>query len=155
MFFNDWQNLDHASRAKAYERALAKLSERYPDDDEAAIFHALQLVAIGYLDPTDKTYTWQKKGAAILNQLLPRHRNHPGVAHYIIHSIDYPSTAELGLQAARAYAKIAPDSSHALHMPSHIFTRLGLWDDSISSNTAAARSAIAQAQRLRGGGGAF
>ena len=77
------------------------------------------------------------------------------MAHYIIHSVDYPSTAELGLQAARAYAKIAPDSSHALHMPSHIFTRLGLWDDSIASNTAAAQSAIAQAQRLHGGGGAF
>lgn len=155
VFYKDWETVDHATRAKAYEQALAKLSERYPDDDEAAIFHALQLVAIGYLDPTDKTYAWQKKGAAILNQLLPRHRNHPGVAHYIIHSIDYPSTAELGLAAARAYAKIAPDSSHALHMPSHIFTRLGLWDDSIASNTLAARSAIAQAQRLHGGGGAF
>jgi hypothetical protein len=155
VFYRDWQTVDHATRAKAYERALAKVSERYPDDDEAAIFHALQMVAIGYLDPTDKTYRWQKQGAEILNRLLPRHRNHPGVAHYIIHSVDYPSTAELGLQAARAYAKIAPDSSHALHMPSHIFTRLGLWDDSIVSNTAAAQSAIAQAQRLHGGGGAF
>ncbi|MEO8656818.1 MAG: hypothetical protein ABI693_00015 [Bryobacteraceae bacterium] len=155
VFYQDWETVDHATRAKAYERALAKVSERYPDDDEAAIFHALQLVAIGYLDPTDKTYKWQKEGSGILNQLLPRHRNHPGVAHYIIHSVDYPSTAEIGLQAARAYAKIAPDSSHALHMPSHIFTRLGLWDDSITSNTAAVRSAIAQAQRLHGGGGAF
>jgi hypothetical protein len=155
VFYKDWQTVDHTSRAKAYERALANLSERYPDDDEAAIFHALQLVAIGYLDPTDKTYTWQKQGAVILNQLLPRHRNHPGVAHYIIHSVDYPSTAELGLQAARAYAKIAPDSSHAQHMPSHIFTRLGLWDDSIASNLAAERSGIAQAQRLHGGGGSF
>ena len=155
VFYKDWETVDNTARAKAYEQALAKVSERHPDDDEAAIFHALQLVAIGYLDPTDKTYKWQKKGAEILNQLLPRHRNHPGVAHYIIHSIDYPSTAELGLAAARAYAKIAPDSSHALHMPSHIFTRLGLWDDSIVSNTAATRSAIAQAQRLHGGGGAF
>jgi hypothetical protein len=155
VFYKDWQSVDHATRVKGYEQALAKLSERYRDDDEAAIFHALQLVAIGYLDPTDKTYAWQKKGAEILNRLLPRHRNHPGVAHYIIHSVDYPSTAELGLQAARAYAKIAPDSSHALHMPSHIFTRLGLWDDSITSNTTAAKSAISQAQRLRGGGGAF
>ena len=155
VFYKDWQTVDHATRAKAYEQALAKLSAQYPADDEAAIFHALQLVAIGYLDPTDKSYKWQKEGAGILNQLLPRHRNHPGVAHYIIHSVDYPSTAELGLQAARAYAKIAPDSSHALHMPSHIFTRLGLWDDSIVSNTAAARSAVAQAKRLRGGGGAF
>jgi tetratricopeptide (TPR) repeat protein len=155
VFYQDRQTGDNATRAKAYEQALAKVSERYPDDDEAAIFHALQLVAIGYLDPTDKTYTWQKKGAAILNQLLPTHPNHPGIAHYIIHSIDYPSTAELGLQAARAYAKIAPDSSHAQHMPSHIFTRLGLWDDSIVSNTAASRSAIAQVERLHGGGGSF
>jgi hypothetical protein len=155
VFYKDWQTVDHSTRAKAYERALAKVSERYPDDDEAAIFHALQMVAVGYLDPTDKTYKWQREGAGILNQMLARHPNHPGVAHYIIHSLDYPSSAELGLQAARAYAKIAPDSSHALHMPSHIFTRLGLWDDSIASNTAAARSAVAQAQRLHGGGGAF
>jgi hypothetical protein len=155
VFYKDWQTVDHATRVKAYEQALGKLSQRYRDDDEAAIFHALQLVAIGYLDPTDKTYEWQKKGAAILNQLLPRHPNHPGIAHYVIHSVDYPSTAELGLKAARAYAKIAPDSSHALHMPSHIFTRLGLWDDSISSNIAAAKSGVAQAKRLHGGGGAF
>jgi hypothetical protein len=155
VFYKDWQTIDHASRAKAYERALANLCERHPDDDEAAIFHALQLVAIGYLDPTDKTYAWQKKGGEILNQLLPRHQNHPGVAHYIIHSVDYPSIAELGLNAARAYAKIAPDSAHALHMPSHVFTRLGLWDDSIASNIASAKSAVAQAQRLHGGGGAF
>jgi len=155
VFYKDWQTTDHASRVKAYEQALAKISERYPDDDEAAIFHALQLVAIGYLDPTDKTYTWQKKGGEILDAVLPRHPNHPGVAHYIIHSVDYPPIAELGLKAARAYAKIAPDSPHALHMPSHIFTRLGLWEDSIASNIASAKSAVAQAQRLRGGGGAF
>jgi hypothetical protein len=129
--------------------------KRHPDDDEAAIFHALQLIAIGYLDPVDKTYAWQKKGAEVLNQVLPRHENHPGVAHYIIHSVDYPSLAELGLKAARAYAKIASDSAHALHMPSHIFTRLGLWDDSIASNIASANAAVAQAQRLHGGGGAF
>ena len=155
VFYKDWQTVDHTTRAKAYEQALAKVYARHPKDDEAAIFHALQMVAIGYLDRTDKTYAWQKKGGEILNQVLPRHQNHPGVAHYIIHSVDYPSIAELGLKAARAYAKIAPDSPHALHMPSHIFTRLGLWDDSIASNTASAKSAIAQAQRLRGGGGAY
>src|SRR5664279_4414631 len=154
-FYKDWQTVGHATRAKSYEQALAEVCDRNPSDDEAAIFHALQLVAIGYLDPTDKTYTWQKKGSEILNQVLERHPNHPGVAHYIIHSVDYPSLAELGLKAARAYATIAPDAPHALHMPSHIFTRLGLWDDSIVSNTAAARSAIAQAQRLHGGGGSF
>jgi len=155
VFYRDWQTVDHTTRAKAHEQALAGVSERHAGDDEAAIFHALQLVAVGYLDPADKTYTWQNRGAEILNRMLHRNRNHPGVAHYIIHSVDYPSTAELGLQAARAYAQIAPDSPHALHMPSHIFTRLGLWDDSIASNTASVRSAIAQAQRLHGGGGAF
>jgi hypothetical protein len=154
-FYEDWQTVDHVTRARNYEAALAKVCDRNPGDDEAAIFHALQLVAIGYLDLTDKTYTWQKKGADILNRLLPRHLNHPGIAHYIIHSVDYPSLAELGLKAARAYAIIAPDSAHALHMPSHIFTRLGLWDDSITSNVASAKSAIAQAQRLHGGGGSF
>jgi hypothetical protein len=155
VFYKDWQTTGHAIRAKAYEQALAKLSERYPDDDEAAIFHALQLVAIGYLDPSDKTYAWQKKGSEILNQVLPTHQNHPGVAHYIIHSVDYPPLAEMGLKAARAYAKIAPDAAHALHMPSHIFTRLGLWDDSIASNIASAKSAVDRARRLRGGGGAY
>jgi hypothetical protein len=155
VFYKDWQTVDHVTRAKNYEHALALVRDRNPSDDEAAIFHALQLVAIGHLDPTDKTYTWQKKGSEILNQMLLRHPKHPGVAHYIIHSVDYPSLAELGLKAARTYATIAPDSPHALHMPSHIFTRLGLWDDSIASNIASARSAIAQAQRLHGGGGAF
>ena len=144
VFYKDWQTVDHVTRAKNYEQALAGVCDRYPGDDEAAIFHALQLVAIGYLDPTDKSYVWQRKGSQILNQLLARHPNHPGVAHYIIHSVDYPPLAELGLSAARAYAKIAPDSPHALHMPSHIFTRLGLWDDSIASNIASVKSAIAQ-----------
>src|SRR5262249_16947460 len=108
-----------------------------------------------YLDPTDKSYTWQKRGAEILNRLLPRYPNHAGIAHYVIHSVDYPTLAELGLKAARAYSKIAPDSAHAQHMPSHIFTRLGMWDDSIVSNIASERSAIAQTERLRGGGGSF
>lgn len=155
VFYKDWKTVNHPTRVKAYEQALANLSQRYPDDDEAAIFHALQLVAIGYLDPSDKTYTWQTKGATILNRLLPRHKSHPGIAHYIIHAVDYPSTAQLGLDAARAYAGIAPDSAHALHMPSHIFTRLGLWDDSIASNTASAESAVARSRRLHGGAGAF
>jgi hypothetical protein len=155
VFYQDWQTVDHATRARNYERALAAVCTRNPADDEAAIFHALQLVAVGYLDPTDKSYTFQKQGSVILNQLLPRHQDHPGVAHYIIHSVDYPPLAELGLKAARAYAAIAPDSPHALHMPSHIFTRLGLWDDSIASNLASAKSAIAQTQRLRRTGGSF
>src|SRR5256886_4310850 len=81
VFYKDWQTVDHATRAKNYEQALAAVCARNPQDDEAAIFHALQLVAVGYLDPTDKTYNWQKKGSEILNQALLRHPNHPGVAH--------------------------------------------------------------------------
>ncbi len=155
VFYKDWPSVDHATRAKNYERALSEIAKRYPDDDEAAIFYALQLVAIGYLDPADKSYAWQKHGSEILNRLLPRHPDHPGVAHYIIHADDYPALAELGLKAARAYAAIAPNAPHALHMPSHIFTRLGLWDDSIASNIASARSAVDQTERLHGGGGSF
>ena len=123
MFYKDWQTVDHATRAKAYEQALAKVCERHPDDDEAAIFHALQLVAIGYLDPTDKTYTWQKKGVEILNRLLPRHQNHPGVAHYIIHSLSITRPlAELGLKAARAYADDrAGFAARPAHAISHLY----------------------------------
>src|SRR3954451_14886179 len=101
--YKDWETVDHGTRARSYEQALDALCRRHPADDEAAIFHALQLVAIGYLDPTDHSYGWQRKGAEILNALLPRHPDHPGVAHYIIHSTDYPSLAELGLKSARAY----------------------------------------------------
>jgi hypothetical protein len=155
VFYKDWQTVDHSSRARAYEKALSEIQARYPMDDEAAIFHALQMVAIGYLNPADKTYEWQKKGCEILSTVLPRNPRHPGVAHYIIHAVDYPTTANLGLKAAQAYAGIAPDSSHALHMPSHIFTRLGLWDDSIRSNIAAAKSGLEQARRISGGGGSF
>src|SRR5213076_269465 len=112
-----------------------KLAVAYPKDDEASIFYALSL--LGTALPSDKTYAKQKKAAEVLNRVLPNERDHPGVAHYIIHSFDYPELASLALPAARAYAKIAPASPHALHMPSHIFTRLGLWDESIASNIAA------------------
>ena len=122
VFYKDWQTVDHVTRAKNYERALAEVCDRNPSDDEAAIFHALQLVAIGYLDPTDKTYTWQKKGSEILNQVLVRHPNHPGVAHYIIHSVDYPSLAELGLQAARVCQDCARFAACIAHAVSYLHT---------------------------------
>jgi len=154
-FYKDWQGTEHRSRAAAYEQRMAGVHGRYPADDEAAIFHALQILSLGYLDPTDKTYSRHKQAAKILNSVLPRNQDHPGVAHYVIHSFDFPSLANLALPAARAYAKIAQDASHAQHMPSHIFIRLGLWDDSISSNIAAAAAAVSQAQRTHGGGGAF
>jgi len=126
-------------RAVKYESAMAALTAQYPDDDEAAIFYALALN--GAALPTDKSYTRQKQAAAILNRLLPAHPRHPGIIHYLIHSNDTPELAPLALDAARAYAKIAPSVPHAQHMPSHIFTRLGLWDESVVSNLQAAKAA--------------
>ena len=141
----------HLERVRAYEKAMADLAARFPDDDEAVIFHALALLSIAYNSPPDKTYALQKQAAAILNGVLPRHPDHPGVAHYMIHSFDYPELAPLALDAARAYARVAPSAPHALHMPSHIFTRLGLWKDSIESNLASAAAARAQMARTHPG----
>jgi len=105
--------------------------------------------------PTDKTYTYQKKAAAIFNSLLAKHPDHPGITHYLIHSFDYPSLAPLALNAAYAYAKIAPSAPHALHMPSHIFVRLGMWDETIDSNIRSADAAKAHAADLHPGTMAF
>jgi len=138
-FYKDSDKLDHNTRALAYEKAMGQLQARYPDDHEAAIFHALALLATA--PPADKTYVNQKKAGAILEPLFVEQPEHPGIAHYIIHAYDYPPLANGALEAARRYAKIAPDSPHALHMPSHIFTRLGLWQESIDSNLASAASA--------------
>ncbi|HEV7239282.1 MAG TPA: hypothetical protein VGQ36_08590 [Thermoanaerobaculia bacterium] len=138
-FYADSDKLDHMTRMAAYERAMAALERDHPKDREASIFHALSL--LGVASPNDKTYSKQKEAAAILNRVLPEEPEHPGVAHYLIHSFDYPELAELALPAARVYAKLAPGSPHALHMPSHIFTRLGLWDESITSNLASAEKA--------------
>ena len=135
-FYKDSDKLDHRTRALAYEKAMEQLHVRYPNDREAGIFYSLSL--LGTALPTDKTYANQKKAAGILNKVLAAEPNHPGVAHYIIHSFDYPALADLALAAARSYSKIAPDSPHALHMPSHIFIRLGLWPESIESNIASA-----------------
>ena len=138
-FYKDSDKLDHRTRALAYEKAMEQLQARYPDDREAAVFYALALLATA--PPTDKTYVNQRKAGAILEPIFVEQPEHPGVAHYIIHAYDYPPLADRALQAARRYAKIAPDSPHALHMPSHIFTRLGLWDESIDSNLASVASA--------------
>lgn len=136
VFYKNADKLDHRTRALAYEKAMEQLSQKYPDDREASIFYALALN--GTALPTDKTYANQKKAGAILEKVLTEQPDHPGVAHYIIHSYDYPPLASQALSAARRYAKIAPSSPHALHMPSHIFTRLGLWQESIESNIASA-----------------
>lgn len=131
-FYKDSDKLDHRTRALAYEKAMEELYLRYPDDREVTVFYALSLNATAL--PTDKTYANQLKAAAILEKVFAERPNHPGVAHYLIHSYDYPPLASRSLTAARSYAKIAPSVPHALHMPSHIFTRLGLWHESIDSN---------------------
>jgi hypothetical protein len=119
-------------RAARYEQAMEKLAARYPEDKEAAIFYALSLNIAA--DPMDKTFARQLKAARILEPIFAEQPDHPGVAHYLIHSYDYPPIADKGLPAARRYADIAPDAAHALHMPSHIFTRVGAWDDSLATN---------------------
>ncbi len=141
-FYRDWDKLDHRTRAQAYEKAMEQLYREHPQEQEAAVFYALALNGTALVTvPMDKTYARQKKAAEILNRILRENPRHPGIAHYLIHSYDYPALASLALPAARSYAKIAPASAHALHMPSHIFTRLGLWAESIQSNLASAAAA--------------
>jgi tetratricopeptide (TPR) repeat protein len=128
-----------SERVLRYEKAMEQLAQRYPEDKEAAIFYALALNVAA--DPNDKTYARQLKAAAILEPILAAQPDHPGVAHYLIHSYDYPPIAAKGLAAARKYAAIAPSAAHALHMPSHIFTRVGAWQDSIETNRRAEETA--------------
>ncbi len=140
-FYMDADKVDHLTRMMAYEGAMEELYVRYTQDSEAAILYALALLGTAYSSPTDKTYDRQKKAGDILEKIFASQPDHPGVAHYIIHSYDYPQLARRALKAAQRYAKIAPDAPHALHMPSHIFTRLGLWQESIASNRAASAAA--------------
>jgi tetratricopeptide (TPR) repeat protein len=147
-FYRDSERLDHPTRAASYERAMESIYKRYPGDTEAGVFYALALNATALAaSPPDKTYAKQKQAAAILNRVLRLQPRHPGVAHYLIHSYDYPQLARLALAAARQYSKIAPASAHALHMPSHIFIRLGYWDEAISSNIKSETAAKAFAAR--------
>ncbi|OLC74505.1 MAG: hypothetical protein AUG04_11185 [Deltaproteobacteria bacterium 13_1_20CM_2_69_21] len=150
-----YQGDEHPARVVAYEKAMTGVAERNPADHEAAIFQALAILGVAYNSPPDKTYARQKEAAKILNHLLTVEPEHPGIAHYMIHSFDYPELAELALPAARAYARIAPSAPHALHMPSHIFTRLGMWKESIESNIASARTAQAWIARTHAGATAF
>ena len=144
-YYDKAKEADHRTRAARFEKASETVYNKYPNDKEAAIFYALSLNAAA--DPNDKTYAKQKKAGTILNALYPDQPNHPGVVHYIIHTYDSPELAHLGLEPARKYASIAPSSAHALHMPSHIFTRLGLWNECISSNLASVSSAQCYAQQ--------
>jgi len=150
-FFRDADKVDHKTRALAYNAATAEMHKRYPTDREAAVFYALSQIAIGTQD-NDPNFSREKDAAAILNAVLKEEPDHPGVAHYLIHNFDYPPLAELAVPAARSYARIAPDSPHAQHMPSHIFTRLGMWEDSIASNlkSEAASKALTKAEGFDG-----
>ncbi len=134
VFFKDWETSDHRPRALAFENAMKGVTARYPQDIEAQILYALVLNATAL--PTDKTLSNQLKAASMLEPLFKKYPNHPGIAHYLIHTYDYTELAEKGLPAARAYAKIAPSVPHALHMPSHIFSRVGLWQEMVESNRA-------------------
>jgi tetratricopeptide (TPR) repeat protein len=141
VMYVDYDKIDHRTRVQSYLKAMEALAGRYADDDEAQIAYAITLNVSA--SPADKTYANQLKGAAILEPLFKRYPQHPGVAHYLIHLYDYPPIAEKGLDAAMRYSKIAPAAPHAQHMPSHIFTRVGYWKESIVSNAASVRAAKA------------
>ena len=140
IFYRDNDKIDHRTRAVAYEKAMEQVHLRYPDDREGGVFYSLALLATA--PPTDKTYANQKKAKSILDKVNGELPNHPGVAHYLIHTNDSPALAEDGLTAALCYAGIAPAVPHALHMPSHIFTRLGMWRQSIDANRASSAAAL-------------
>jgi tetratricopeptide (TPR) repeat protein len=142
LIYRDADKTEFRARRLAYEKAMEELARRYPDDTEAAIFYALALDMTAPL--TDKNYVNQLKAAAILEEVFKQQPEHPGVAHYLIHSYDYPAIAERGLPAARVYTRIAPNNPHALHMPSHIFTRLGMWQESIDANVRSVAAAKAE-----------
>lgn len=144
-FYTDYESTSNVVRARIYETEMAKNYRNNLDDPEAAVFYALAIRAVA--DPKDKEYLKQFKSAGILNWVKKEQPLHPGVLHYIIHDYDYPGIAHLALDEAEIYAAAAPDSAHAQHMPSHIFTRLGLWDKSISSNQHSTASAAAYTER--------
>ncbi|MGA9393547.1 MAG: hypothetical protein WBV69_24160 [Candidatus Sulfotelmatobacter sp.] len=150
-FFSDSKKLNHEARAQAYSDAMRKVYENYPDDHEAAVFYALSLLASEPHD--DTTFANRKQAAAILEKLFAVEPDHPGVAHYLIHAYDKPQLAQLGLPAARRYAQVAPAAPHALHMPSHIFARLGLWQEDINSNLVSVAATRKTAAMHMGGEG--
>jgi tetratricopeptide (TPR) repeat protein len=141
VFYAGYDKIPHGARVQAYLKAIEAVAQRYPDDDEAQLFYGITLNVAA--SPNDKTYANQLKGAAILEKIFARQPRHPGVAHYLIHLYDTPALAEKGLAAASRYAEIAPAAPHAQHMPTHIFTRVGYWKESIASNSIAAREAKA------------
>jgi Tfp pilus assembly protein PilF len=142
LFFNDWENAEYRTRAIALEKAAADLAARHASDDEAQIYFALVLNATALA--SDKTYANQLKAAETLEPLFRKYPKHPGVAHYLIHTYDYTELAAKGLPAARAYAAVAPSVPHALHMPAHIFSRVGLWREMVESNRMSYQAAVSE-----------
>lgn len=146
VFYKDWKTIDQQTRKQLYEKKMEAMHNKYKNDTEIAIFYALALCTAA--EPSDKTYSKQIKSGKILEDLFVKFPNHPGIAHYIIHNYDYPELAHLALPTARRYAQIAPASAHAQHMPSHIFIRLGLWEESIASNSHSTESALCYAENI-------
>ena len=146
-FYWDYQKVDHAARVQRYVRMMEKIHQDYPADIEAKAFYALALLAAA--SPNDRQYTNQLRAADLLEQVAAAQTNHPGVVHYLIHAYDTPTLASRGLPEARCYSQIAPEVPHALHMPSHIYTRLGLWPDSIEANLASAAAAQNYAAKVK------
>jgi tetratricopeptide (TPR) repeat protein len=144
--YTDYDKVDHRTRVQNYLKAEEQVASRYPKDDEAQIACAITLNVAA--SPTDKTYANQLKGAALLEPIFKRQPQHPGVAHYLIHLYDYPAIADKGLDAAKRYSKIAAAAPHAQHMPSHIFTRVGYWKESIASNQESARIAKLDGEQI-------
>jgi len=138
--YDDFEHKDQRTRIVAYERAMNELVMRQPADTEAMIFYAISLTASA--PPTDKTYANQLKAGSILEPLWAKQPNHPGLAHYIIHTYDYPPLADKARAAAQRYASIAPSAAHALHMPSHTFTRVGMWEESVNANNRSIKVAL-------------
>src|SRR6202035_5021928 len=146
LYYKDYDKVDQTARSLAYEKAMELLMQKYPDDPEAAIFYALALNETAL--PSDKTYAKQLKAGAILEKLAAKLPDHPGVLHYLIHTYDYPPLAQRGLDAANRYAEVAPAAQHAQHMPSHTYSMLGMWTQSVASNTKSRAIAQTQAARL-------
>jgi len=147
-YYKDWEKLDHQTRVLAYEKSMEQVYIRYPGDSEAAVFYALALDEAVTVVPADKNFTRQLKAAAILEKVLATQPEHPGALHYLIHTYDFPPLADRGLPAARSYGEVAPSVPHPLHMPSHIYSMLGMWQDSIKSNQAALSVAPGYAHAL-------
>ena len=142
LLYRDYDKTDYRPRLMSYLKAMEALAAKYPEDDEAQILYGIALNVSA--SPADKTYAQQLKGAALLEPLAKRLPNHPGIVHYLIHLYDYPAIADKGLSAANRYASVAPAAPHAQHMPSHIYTRVGYWKESIASNAASVKAAAAE-----------